>query len=324
MRYHFPSAVSFGETMIRLSTKNSERIEQAKELAVAIGGAESNFAIGFARLGGRAAWISKLPNNPLGRFVANKIREHGVDISHVSWTSEHRVGLYFIEFGKKPRPTQIIYDRKNSAIANINPNEIKWDILKDYDVFHTTGITVALSENCKKAVEVAINKAKNFGTKVSFDVNYRSKLWSLKEAFKLLDPILRNVDVLFVTKDDARNVLKIDGNYEEMIAKLGERYNPEIVVLTLGSEGALALKRGRLYSAEPYDLEPVDRIGAGDAFDAGFIYRYLESGDVQEALEWGVAMAAFAHTIPGDTMFVTRDEIKAIIEQKKSHKNIIR
>lgn len=311
-----PSVVAFGETMIRFSTKNFERIEQAKELAIGIGGTESNFAIAFARLGGRAAWISKLTNNPLGRFIVNKIREHGVDVSHIIWTEKYRVGLYFIEFGKKPRPTQVIYDRKNSAIANIDPNEVNWEVLKDYDAFHTTGITVALSENCKKAVEIGISKAKEFGTKVSFDVNYRSKLWSPEEAFKALDPILRNVDILLVTKDDVKNVLKVQGTYEEMITKLDEKYNPEVVVLTLGSEGAMALKDGKIYRAEPYELEVVDRIGAGDAFDAGFVYEYLRTGNVERALNLGVAMAAFAHTIPGDPMFITKDEIEFIIKQR--------
>ncbi len=311
-----PSVVAFGETMIRFSTKNFERIEQAKELAIGIGGTESNFAIAFARLGGRAAWISKLTNNPLGRFIVNKIREHGVDVSHIIWTDKYRVGLYFIEFGKKPRPTQVIYDRKNSAIANIDPNEVNWEVLKDYDAFHTTGITVALSENCKKAVEIGISKAKEFGTKVSFDVNYRSKLWSPEEAFKALDPILRNVDILLVTKDDVKNVLKVQGTYEEMITKLDEKYNPEVVVLTLGSEGAMALKDGKIYRAEPYELEVVDRIGAGDAFDAGFVYEYLRTGNVERALNLGVAMAAFAHTIPGDPMFITKDEIEFIIKQR--------
>lgn len=316
MNERIPSAIAFGETMIRFSTKNFERIEQARELAISIGGAESNFAIAFARLGGKAAWISKLTNNPLGRFIANKIREHGVDVSHVIWTNKYRIGLYFIEFGKKPRATQVIYDRKNSAISNIDPNEVEWELLKDYDLFHTTGITVALSKNCKKAVEIGISKAKKFGTKISFDVNYRSKLWSPEEAFKALDPILGKVDILFVTKDDARNVLKIDGSYEEMITKLSERYNPEVVVLTVGSEGAMAIKDGKIYRAEPYELEVVDRIGAGDAFDAGFAYEYLKSGNIEKALNLGVAMAAFAHTIPGDVMFLEKEEIELIMHQK--------
>jgi len=316
MKKEVPSAISFGESMIRFSTKNFERIEQAHELEIRVAGAESNFAIAFARLGGRAAWISKLTNNPLGRFIVNKIREHGVDVSHVIWTNDHRVGLYFIEFGKKPRPTQVIYDRKNSAISNIHPNEVNWEVLKDYDAFHTTGITVALSENCKRVIEIGINKAKEFDTKVSFDVNYRSKLWSPEEAFKALDPILKNVDILLVTKDDARNVLKVQGTYEEMITELNEKYNPEVTVLTLGSKGVMAIKNGKMYRVDPYELEVVDRIGAGDAFDGGFVYEYLRTGDVERALNSGVAMAAFAHTIPGDIMFVTKDEIEFIVKQK--------
>jgi 2-dehydro-3-deoxygluconokinase len=252
----------------------------------------------------------------LGRFIANKIREHGVDVSNVIWTDKYRVGLYFIELGKKPRTTQVIYDRKGSAMSNIDLSEINWNILKDYDFFHVTGITVALSRNCKEAVESGINKAKEIGTKVSFDVNYRSKLWSPEEAFKALDPILGKVDILFVTKEDAKSVLKVDGSYEEIITKLSERYNPEVIALTLGSEGAMALKDNKIYRAEPYELEVVDRIGAGDAFDAGFVYEYLKSVEVEKVLNLSVAMAAFAHTIPGDIIFAEKEEIESIMRQK--------
>jgi len=316
MKKDILSAVSFGESMIRFSTKNFERIEQAHELEMRVAGAESNFAIAFVRLGGKAVWISKLTKDPLGRFIANKIREHGVDVSNVIWTDKYRVGLYFIEFGKKPRVTQVIYDRKDSAISNIDSSEINWKVLKDYDLFHITGITVALSENCKKAVETGISKAREVGTKVSFDVNYRSKLWSPEEAFKALDPILGKVDILFVTKEDAKSVLKVDGSYEEIITKLSERYNPEVIVLTLGSEGAMALKDNKIYRAEPYELEVVDRIGAGDGSAAGFAYEYLKGGDTEKALSLGVAMAAFAHTMPGDIIFAEKEEIESIMRQK--------
>lgn len=311
-----PSAISFGETMLRLSTKGFERLEQARELALGIGGAESNFAIAFARLGGRSAWISKLPDNPLGRFVVNKIREHGVDVSNVIWTNRYRMGLYFIEFGRKPRTTQVIYDRGNSAFANIDPEEVNWDILGDYDLFHTTGITVALSENCKKAVEIGIKRAQEFGTVVSFDVNYRAKLWTPKEAFKVLDNILGDVDILILTKDDAKTVFSIHKSPEETLELLYERYSPEVLVLTLGSKGAVALKDGKIYRGLPYEIEIVDRIGAGDAFDAGFAYIYLKSGEIDKALKWGLAMAAFAHTIPGDPIYVTREEIESLVKTR--------
>ncbi len=323
MKHDVPSAVSFGETMIRLSTKNFERIEQARELEVTIGGAESNFAIAFARLGGRAAWISKLTDNPLGRLIVNRIREHGVDISHIIWTKEYRVGLYFIEFGRTPRPINVIYDRKDSAISNINPNEVDWNILGDYDVFHTTGITVALSENCAKAVNMAIKKAKELNTLVSFDVNYRSKLWTPKEAFRGLDPMLSDTDILFVTKSDARLIFKISGSNEDIARRLYERYRPDILILTLGSEGAMAFDGEKIYYAQPYKLEIVDRIGAGDAFDAGFVFRYLETNDVESALEWGSAMAALAHTIPGDPIYVTKEEVEEVI-RKRAISDIVR
>jgi 2-dehydro-3-deoxygluconokinase len=319
MKNNVPSAVSFGETMIRFSPKNYERIEQAHELDMGIGGAESNFAIAFSRLGGKSAWISKLKKGELGKFILNKIREHGVDVGSVIWTDDYRNGIYFIEFGRKPRATQVIYDRKASAISNVDPYEIDWDIISNYDLFHTTGITVALSENCRKAVDVGIDKAIKFGTKVSFDVNYRSKLWQPEEALSLLNAILYKVDILFVTKEDAENVLKIEGEPEQVIKRIYEKYGSRVIVLTLGSEGAMAFSDAGIFTAEPYELEVVDRIGAGDAFDAGFVYEYLRNGCLEKALKFGLAVSAFAHTIKGDVVFVEKDEIESIMSLKTNN-----
>lgn len=313
-----PRAIGFGETMIRLSTKNHERFEQARELNIGIGGTESNFLIAFSRLGGESAWISRLTDNFLGRFLINRVKGLGVDVTPVLWTDRDRVGIYYLELGSKPRPSKLVYDRENSAISNINPDEVDWNVLEDYDLLFTTGITAALSDNCRRAVEIALEKSSESGTKVFFDVNYRSKLWSPDEAREVMDSILKKVDILSITEDDAKTIFNLREKPEEIARDLHESYQPEITILSLGSRGALALKEGETYISEPYELEEVDRIGAGDAFDAAFALQYLKRGEVKESLDWGVATAAFAHTIPGDLTYVDRKEIEKILKCKNT------
>lgn len=305
-----PSMITFGETMIRYSTKNFERLEQANEFEVKIGGAESNVAVAFTKLGGDAEWVSKLTWNGLGKFIRNKVREHGVRTPNIIWTDDYRNGKYYIEFGKKPRSTAVIYDRAESAISNIELDEIDWEIVQDYDLFHTTGITPALSQSCEKAVAKLMDKAHDYGTKVVFDLNYRAKLWSFTEARKALTPLLEEVDILFVSREDAVNVLKKSGDSKEILKELQNIFDLDIGVMTLGSEGAIAIQNDKISFTEPYEVEEVDRVGAGDALDAGFAYTYLQTKDIKKALDWGMAMAAFDHTIPGDVILTDISEIQ--------------
>jgi len=170
--------VTLGETMLRLAPPDFERLEQARTYNVTAGGSESSAAVGIARMGLKVAWVSKLPKSPLGRFIANKIREHGVDTSHVVWMDGGRAGVYFLEFGSTPRPSQVIYDRKDSAISTLTAGEINWKpIFEGTKLFHTSGITPALSKNCAEATAKAVSEARAAGCLVSFDMNYRTKLW---------------------------------------------------------------------------------------------------------------------------------------------------
>jgi len=161
---HNHDLVTFGETMIRLSPLNFRRLEQTNLLDVNVGGSELNVAVAAQRLGLGVAYVTRLTNNPLGRMIANKAREHGVDTSYIVWTDDDRVGTYFVEFGASPRPNSVVYDRRDSAIARIRPGEVDWDaIFKGVKMFHTSGITPALSptaaEATKEAVQVARRRA---------------------------------------------------------------------------------------------------------------------------------------------------------------------
>src|SRR5881394_2439211 len=169
--------ITFGEAMIRLSPPQFRRLEQARSLDLFVGGAELNTAVGLARLGRSAAWVSRLTRNPLGRLIANRAREAGVATERVVWTDEDRVGLYFLEFGAAPRASSVLYDRKGAAIAGVRPGMIAWEkVFAGAKWFHVTGITPALSPGAAETTLQALQAAKAAGLGTSVDLNYRAKL----------------------------------------------------------------------------------------------------------------------------------------------------
>ena len=189
--------VTFGEAMIRLSPPTFQRLEQTSSLDVQIGGAEYNVACAGSRLGLKTAWVSRPPAKCVVRQIANKAREHGVDTSHIVWAKEGRVGLYFLEQGASPRASSVLYDRAPSAIAEVKPGEIDWKkILTGARAFHTTGITPALSANAAQVTRESLEAAKAAGCHLSYDLNFRKKLWSAEQARKVQEPFMALVDLL--------------------------------------------------------------------------------------------------------------------------------
>ncbi len=310
--------VTLGEAMIRLSPPGHQRLEQATSLNVAIGGAELSVAVGVARLGLKSSWITKLPKNPLGRRIVNQAREQGVDVSRVVWAPEGRAGLYFLEAGAAPRSSSVLYDRKDSATSRLAPGDVDWGFLKDVGLLHTTGITPALSESCREITIEAIRAAKKAGCKVCFDVNYRSKLWSPKEAEAVLTPIVKMVDVLIAS--DAATIWGVEGEPEHVVGEMKKRFGVPVVAMTVREDdgvlrtrtSSVAIADRRYAGRKTYDTEVVDRLGAGDSFAAGLIYGYLK-GDIQMALDYGDAMAAYKATIPGDVNYATKEEIDLLV-----------
>jgi 2-dehydro-3-deoxygluconokinase len=315
--------VTFGEAMIRLSPPDFKRLEQTTTLDLNIGGTELNVAVGIARLGLKSSWVSRLPDNPLGRMVANKARELGVDVSPVIWEKGGRAGLYFLEFGATPRPTSVVYDRAHSSFSNIQPGEINWEeILQSARCLHLTGITPAVSKSSAAATLEALQKAKAFGCRVSLDLNYRAKLWSPEEAHRTLAPMMDFVDILITTQGDTRTILGIEAENDESLAKLLlEKYPIELVAVSY-REGAtvwqclfsaIAVNRENTYTTRTYNIEIVDQVGRGDSFAAGFLYGVIGKNDLQLGLDYGVAFAALKHSFPGDFNWCTRDEVEALL-----------
>ena len=314
--------VTLGEAMIRLAPPNFRRIEQTDTLDVEIGGAELNTAVGLARLGRNAAWISRLTENPLGRVIGNRAREAGVDTSRILWTDRDRVGLYFLEFGAAPRASGIVYDRADSAMAKLEPGMVDWPtLLAGAKWFYVTGITAALSPSAAAATLEALQAARAAGVKTCLDPNYRAKLWSIEQAAVWLNDAIKFVDVLITNPEDIERFFQIPGaNIEQAMADAAGRFHLRAIAMTLrqvhsvwkNGWTALAWADGRTLRAASYEVEIVDRLGAGDAFAAGLLHGLL-GDDLQKGLDYGTALSALKHTIPGDLPWITREEVEALL-----------
>jgi 2-dehydro-3-deoxygluconokinase len=318
-----PDVITFGEAMVRLSPPGFRRLEQARSLDVFVGGAELNTAAALVQLGRSTAWVSRLTRNPLGRLIANHAREVGVGTDYLLWTDEDRVGLYFLEFGAAPRASSVLYDRRDAAIAHVRPGMVDWaKVFAGSKWFHVTGITPALSASAAETTREALRAARAAGVRTSMDLNYRAKLWSQAEAGRWMTELLGHCDVLITTEEDTQRVFGISAaGYEAVAEKLARRFPLQVVAVTLRDNPlvwkntwtAIAYQAGKTYTTRSYEVEIVDRLGAGDSFAAGLIDGLLD-GDVQRGLDYGVAASALKHSVPGDFAWVTREEVESLLK----------
>ncbi len=306
--------VTLGESMLRLTPPGYLRIEQTRSFDIWVGGTESNTAVGLARLGMHVAWISRLPASPLGRYISNRIAQYGVDVSQVVWSRGERLGIYFHEKAIDPRASEIIYDRRDSAMSRMQPGDLPDELFQAgaADLLHTTGITLAISDTAQATVHAAMRQARAAGWRTSFDTNYRSKLWSGAEAAKGCQQAMQLADVLFCPLGDYGNLYG-DASADAALLGLAERFPNTLIVMTLGVDGAIArLTTGEIFRQPAILAGEVGRIGGGDAFAAGFLYAWLRHDDVELALKWGAAMSAMKYTIPGDLPLVDREAVAAL------------
>ena len=309
--------VTFGEAMVRLSPRAGEQLDDARHCDVHVGGSELNVAVGAARLGLGARWISRLPETPLGQLIARRAREAGVDLSRVVWAKGERVGLYFVE------AAAVHYDRADSAMSRIGPGLIDWPrALAGARWFHLSGITPALSPTAAAATAEALAAAKQAGATVSYDLNYRPQLWSGERARAVQEPLLGQVDVLITNQEDPRAVFGLAGGEDVVARALQERFGCRAVVVTLrepsGSgrrtRSAIALADGTIHRGPSCDVGVVDPIGAGDAFCAGLIAGLLRSDDWGTAVRWGVALSALKYGVPGDFSAAGQDDLERALQ----------
>ncbi len=327
--------VTFGEIMLRLKPPGRERLFQSSLLEASFGGGEANVAVGLARFGMDVTYVSVIPDNAIGDACIGELRKQGVDTSLIVRTGK-RLGVYFLEPGANQRPSKVIYDRGNSAIAEAQPGDIDWDtVFDDAAWFHITGITPALSHSAAELSLEAANKAKEKGVTVSCDLNFRKKLWQYgKSAPEVMGELVRYVDIAVANEEDCQRSLGIEvesdvesGRLEpETYRKLTEKvlslfpnmekiaitmreshsadYNGWSAVLNTGNEFLVSRKY------EIHDI--VDRVGSGDTFASGLIYGLSNLATDKEALDFAVAASCLKHSIPGDLPLLSVDEVKAL------------
>ena len=334
--------VTFGEAMIRLSSSDHMRLEAATQLDVSVGGAEWNVAVDAAGLGLRAAWVSRLVDVWSGRMITNTARAHGVDTSHVVWEAfdgvgRVRNGFYHLEIGAGPRASSVTYDRGHTAIAAMTADMVDWKaLLSRARWLHVSGITPALSPVLAETTVEVFRVAAECGIGTSYDLNYRGKLWTPRQAREATARIVPHVRVLIGNEEDFEKCLGIRAegtdasyarldprSYQQVVRQVTGQYaNVEMVGTTLrdAKTGLLNDWQCLLFDGKDFhlsrvyeDLEIIDRVGGGDSFSAGLIHCLLAGRDAAEACEFAAAYSALAHTFPGDLNWATVAEAEKVM-----------
>lgn len=291
--------VTLGEAMIQMTPKQMGMLRHARQFERYVGGAEANVAIGIARLGHRAGWISRVGADEFGACVRATIRGEGVDTSQVVEDEGAQTGIYF----KEPRRadlTRVHYYRDGSAASRLAPSDLDAEYLSQAEYLHISGITPALSSSCREATWEALRMANAHGVAVSFDPNVRRKLWSEEEARATLREMIPEVHTVMTGEGEA--TLLTGREEPDDAARVLFEMGPEQVVVRLGEEGALALgPDGSVVRRPSISVQVVDVVGAGDAFTAGYLSGQLRGWDVGASLELGNVAGGLATTVEGDS-----------------------
>lgn len=316
--------VTIGEIMMRLSTPGFTRFVQADSMDVVYAGSEANVAVSLSLFGISAAHITRFPDNDLGRAATQSLERYGVDVRHIAY-GEGRIGVYFLENGAMQRPSRIIYDRFDSAFANISAGDVDWDqILEGAGWFHYTGITPAISQGAAEVCLAGARKAREKGITVSGDINYRRNLWQYgKTARDVMPALIEQTEIVVAGVTDFENCAGIKGTDFTDTCRLAMEAFPNIRKITSTTRESVSSSHNRmraqlwdgrtLYVSREYDLTHiVDRVGTGDAYMAGLIYGWLEGKNDQQTLEFAIAACALKHSIPGDANLVTVAEVEAL------------
>ncbi len=304
---------TFGEAMLRLSSRPGHALETAPSYDVHVAGAEANVAATLSRLGRSVAFATALPDGALGRRVVSELQAAGVDCSGVVIKPGARIGTYFVELRDDPLPTRVIYDRAGSAATRFGDADVRWDLFDQASIFHVSGITPALSQTCKEIALEMARRARGGDKLLSVDVNYRSKLWSTEEAASVLSQLIQRADIVVCTQEDCRDLFEIDGDPAPSAAEIAGAFDVRSVVVTSGISGAWWHADGSPGGHVPaLQVEVIDRIGAGDAFTAGVLDGVLDD-DLGIGVRLGTALAALALTTRGDRPVVSREEVESLL-----------
>lgn len=326
--------LTLGEIMLRLSTVES-RLAETSEMQVHYGGGEANVAISLANFGHQAYFASKVPDNALGLAVKRHLNRFGVHTDYLLFGGQ-RLGIYFLEQGVGIKAANVVYDRAYSSFSQMKENEWeRLDLFAGIDLFHLSGITPALSPAWVELLIKLMQEAKSRKVKISFDINFRGKLWSQAQASVALKQILPYVDYLSAGKLDAQYLLGIENaqdlSLEQCYQEMQKLY-PNIQVIYSTNRTILSAKHNQLqgtiyaqnqyYESEVIDIpDIIDRVGGGDAYSAGILHGLLSGYSAQETVNFATAASALKHMVYGDCNQFTLEEVQAYLENGSSKIN---
>lgn len=328
------TVVTFGELMLRLAAPGFERLMQTTRFDATFGGSEANVAIGLALFGIPSTHVTVLPAaNALSEACIGELRRFGVGTNHIV-RGPGRFGLYYVEAGANQRPPRILYDRENSAMALAKPGDIPWSrVIRDAGWFHVSEITPAISSTAADLTREALQIARRAGLTVSCDLNHRKNLWKWgKEAIDVMPTLIGFTDILIANRETLEVVLgvKAKGDFKAATRKTLKTFpNLKSVVLTRRESRSAShnawsacMDDGkRFLESRRYEITHiVERVGGGDAFDAGLLYGLHKLPSAQAALDFASATAVLKHSIPGDFSRSTVEEVNALLEGDGSGK----
>lgn len=326
--------VCFGEIMLRLAPPGYERFVQAKSFDVVYGGGEANVSVSLANYGMDAAFVTRLPENPIAQAAINELRRYGVDTSMIALGGE-RVGIYYIEKGASQRASKVVYDRAHSSISTAKVGDFDWNkIFEGAEWFHFTGITPALGDNVAEVTLEACKAAKEKGLTVSCDLNFRKNLWTSAKAGQVMGGLMQYVDVCIANEEDAEKVFGIKAaetditggklsheGYKTVAEELKKKFGFKKVAITLRGSisasdnnwAAMLYDGTDFFFSKSYPIHIVDRVGGGDSFGGGLVYALMNGYSSQDVIEFAVAASCLKHSIEGDFNHATLSEVKALM-----------
>ena len=321
--------VALGEIMLRLSAENGALLKDAQSFEACYGGSESNVLAALSSLGHETEYVSVIPENEIGQGAVNHLKRLGVGVKFVRRAGDN-LGMYFLETGFGERPSKVVYNRRGSADSQIDENTFDYDEIFDgCKLFHVCGISAAISENGRRATLRFLKEASSRNIAVSFDFNYRAKLWTLDEASEAYREIAPYVDVCFGNVFDLKRFLGICGETDEdVIRAFFEKYKARYLCYTEKAtlSSTVNERSGKIYTYEngalcrselgPFRFEILDRIGAGDSFSAGVLHSLVNGGNADDAVRFGLACCVLKHSLRGDVFTLGESDVNAFLSQK--------
>lgn len=306
--------VTFGETALRVSPPDHERFETASDVSLYAQGTESSAAIAASRLGAPTIWLSKLPENVLGKRVVAELEAHGLQ-TQVTWADDGRQGLHFLERGSEPRQDVVVQDRADTAAATVSTDDVQQAMVTNADVFFVSGSTPALSPTARRTTEALFQACE--GQRV-FDLDYQPGLWSLDEAREAIASLQDSIDVLVASEADAKAVFDKSGKPRQLAHTIASEADFEQVVITRSERGALAWHDNVIHEQDAIETDPVDPSGTHAAFVGGYIQQLYADAPIDQALAYGSALAALVRTTPGPVPTVSKEEVERLVSSLNS------